>query len=271
MAMTYSMLPNEVSATYVGDKYKADSEDMFYFLSLSSLQNIANLMGDGWTAESISSGDVVLHWREQDSTESFELKSGKSIPVLKNTTLYPNLAICFTTGLNWYQHPQAYYACVLNVATGEALSTHILCLTNVDIYNLDVYSFNSKVKAIGGSTERSQEFSAIIFTEKGIITCNTMNWSGSTNNDYRIILPDGTFSDTERSEHIVSARTFFEPVFGEAFPDEVFDGIYLESRASNFLHRTVTYNGITYTVFGNNGNDSANGKPEFVVSSEILG
>lgn len=270
MAMTYSMLPNEVSTTYVGDKYRADSDNMYYFLSLSSLQNIANLMGDGWTAESISSGNVVLHWRDQDTDESFELKSGKSIPVLKNTTLYPNLAICFTTGLSWQENPQAYYACVLNVATGEALSAHILCSVNVDVYNLDVYSFNSKVKAIGGSTERSQEFSAIIFTEKGIVTCYKMNWGGSANNDYRIILPDGSFSDTKRSEHIVSARTFFEPVFGEAFPDEVFDGIYLESRASNFLHRTVTYNGITYTIFGNNGADSTNGKPEFVVSSEIL-
>jgi len=46
--MAYSMLPEEISITITEDYYEADNpESLLGFLSLSSLQDIADIMGDG--------------------------------------------------------------------------------------------------------------------------------------------------------------------------------------------------------------------------------
>ena len=271
MAMANSMLPSEVSIGYVESTYQSGSSDTFCFLDLSSLQRIVNLMGDGWTAEEIASGSSTLHWIAPNSDDSRALKSGKAIPMIKNTTLYPNLGICFPCTKSWNDHATLVTACVINLNSGVALSSHLLTAVNVDILYMDVYSFSSTVKAVGGSTERGQESSGIIFTAQGIITSRRLDTGDVW--DYRIILPDGTYSDTTVQNPInQSARTVFEPVFGEAFPDEVFDGIYLLTRCDAKTYRVVTYNGITYTVFGTNRVDwSEHSQPVFVVSSEILG
>lgn len=271
MAMANSMLPEEISIGYVESTYQSGSSDNFCFLDLSSLQRMVDLMGDGWAAEEIASGTNTLHWFDPNSTDSRALKSGKAIPMIKNTTLYPNLGICFPCTKSWYDHAQMVMACVINLATGEALSSHLLTNVNVDILYMDVYSFSSIVKAVGGSTERGQESSGIIFTAQGIVTSKRLDageiW------DYRIILPDGTYSDTTVQNPIrQSARTVFEPIFGEDFPSLVFDGIYLLTRCDVKTYRVVTYSGITYTIFGTNRVDwSDHSQPVLVVSSEILG
>lgn len=269
--MANSMLPSEIGVVYIESDYQSGSSDTFCFLNLFSLQNMVELMGDGWTAENISSDANTLHWISPNSSESLALKSGKSIPMIKNTALYPNLGICFPCVKSWYDRAQLVTACVINLATGEALSSHLLTNVNVDILFMDVYSFSATAKAVGGSTERGQESSGIIFTAQGIITSKRLD-SGDVW-DYRIILPDGTYSDTTVQNPILqSARTVFEPIFGENFANVVFDGIYLLTRCDVKTYRVVTYSGITYTIFGTNRVDWSDHKqPVFVVSSEILG
>ena len=51
MAMTSSMLPEEVSVNFVRDKYASGSSDYLQFLSLSTLESIVDLWVDDWTAE----------------------------------------------------------------------------------------------------------------------------------------------------------------------------------------------------------------------------
>lgn len=267
--MAYSMLPEEIGITITEDYYEADQpENLLGFLSLSSLQNIADIMGDSQTAENISSGDSVINFRNGGGSV-ITLASGKSIPMLRNVTLYPNLGICFSAGRNIYGVILTAFAEVINIETGDLLSTQELGLPNDEINFYDVYSFNSTTKAIEASAERGEEFSPIIFTAKGIITTELLNQGGSET--YRIILPDGTYSDTRIYSLLNnSSRSHFEPVFGEAFPAETFEGIYIEIRSSNFVHRVVNYGDITYTIFGNNPRDINNRKPQFVVSGEIL-
>lgn len=268
--MAYSMLPEEISITITEDYYEADNpESLLGFLSLSSLQDIADIMGDGQTAESVSSGENVIKFRN-GAGSVLSLASGKSIPMLRNVTLYPNLGICFNSGKNIYESILTAFAEVINIETGELLSTQELGLPNDEIRFYDIYSFNSTTKAIEASSERGVELSAIIFTAKGIITAELLKQDGSET--YRIILPDGTYSDTRIYNSLLSnsARSHFEPVFGEAFPAETFEGIYIEIRSSTFVHRVVNYGDITYTIFGNNARDINNRKPQFVVSGEIL-
>lgn len=268
--MAYSMLPEEIGITITEDYYDAAyPESLLAFISLSSLQNMADVMGDGQTAENISSGDNVINFRNTDSNAIALLASGKSIPMLRNITLYPSLGICFSSGRNIYEAILTAYAEVINIETGELLSTQELGLSNEEVNFYDIYSFNSTTKAIEASSERGVEFSSIIFTEKGIITTEFLNQSGSET--YRIILPDGTYSDTKIYSLLNnSSRSHFEPVFGEAFPAETFEGIYIEIRSSTFVHRVVNYGDITYTIFGNNARSINNRKPQFVVSGEIL-
>lgn len=271
MAMTSSMLPEEVSVNFVRDKYASGSSDYLQFLSLSTLESIVDLWGDNWTAEEVSSGANAIHWIDAGGY-SRTLASGKSIPMLKNTTLYPNLGIFFPCQRYGYD---PYYAgevnvCVVNISTGESLSRQLLSDVNVNILYMDVHRFNANTKAIGGASDRGQEHSAIIFTENGIITVDNMGLNAS--DTYRVILADGTYADTIKREMIDgAARTHFEPVYCEASPSVVFDGVYIYTRGTNRVYRIVTYDGVTYDIFGNNrvGWSDLN-IPIFVVSSEIL-
>ncbi len=267
--MAYSMLPEETSITITEDHYDAAFPDsLLAFISLSSLQNMADIMGDGQTAENVSSGDNIINFRN-GANNVVELASGKSIPMLRNVTFYPNLGICFNSDKNIYEAILTAFAEVINIETGELLSTQELGLSNEEVNFYDVYSFNSTTKAIEASSERGVEFSPIIFTAKGIITTELLNQDGSET--YRIILPDGTYSDTKIYSLLSnSSRSHFEPVFGEAFPAETFEGIYIEIRSSTFVHRVVNYGDITYAIFGNNARSINTRKPQFVVSGEIL-
>ena len=270
-AMEYSMIPESVPISYISDYICQESSSrIIVTVNLSSLQNIAELLGEGQSAENISNGNgVTIHFYDAGVT-LYSLVDGKSIATLK-CNLYPNLRFAFGFANNTSN--QIFHINIIDISTGEALQTQVLGMINKVNNYMDIYNINSKTKVFAGGTSGPSDltFTSVIFTENGIICLP--NVSGVNNcNYYRIILPNGQYADSYLQDTALGSITSFERVFYQNDPSIAFPGVYVETRGLDLVAKTLTFNTITYKIFGNNGTEwTAIKRPKFVISSEIIG
>ena len=263
--MAYSIWPESIPVSY--EVTQPDGTNNFCHLTLASIQDIADVLGDGWDAEEIGSTEnVSIQYRKGTTTGMIAV--GETLPALVNSTLYPALAFFF----NFYNtaNPQNFEVNVVNKLTGELITFCCISGINVNIERIDVYSFNSKTKAISGCEALGQNHHAIVFSENGVLLPDRVQANNGTN-DLRITRPNGDYANTYYPYTVANSPKFvIEPIFYMYNTDLEFTGLYQDTRDTNVLSKVVTYNGVTYKVFGCPPGRTDQ-RPKVVVSSEIVG
>jgi hypothetical protein len=231
------------------------------------MQDIADAFGDGWDAEEIGSTEnVTINYRRGSTTGTIAV--GETLPALVNPTLYPALAFF----LNFYNtgNPQNLEVNVININTGELITFCCISGINANVEKIDLFSLNSKTKAICGCEAINQQGSAIVFSENGIMVPDRVQGITGTN-DLRIVRPNGDYGNTYYPYTVVNSPKFvIEPIFYVFDTTLSFPGVYQVMRDSTGKSKVVTYDGVSYKVFGCNSAADYN-RPRLVISSEIVG
>lgn len=266
--MNYSIMPQTISIDMVNDTL--DGTTTIYYVPKTSLDAIAETLGDGWTTTELSNEIATSAVNFRDNNTSRVLDNEKSIPCLINPTMYPYLYFPLFYANNLQQN------LMVNVISlsGELITWDTIGMHGVAVNTIDVYSFNSKTKALCGPNENNgNNTSAIIFSENGVMCPDRVHGNSGTN-DLCIVLSN---SNGERYVTTFSAmligytRTVFEPVFCRFDASIPFDGIYVLTRGDDDYEKTIVFNNITYKIFGGAHIAARPNRPKLVVSSEIVG
>lgn len=266
--MNYSIMPQTISIDMVNDTL--DGTNTIYYVSKASLDVIAETLGDGWTTTELTNeiATSAVNFRDNNSTRV--LDNEKSIPCLVNPTMYPYLYFPLFYANNLCQNLMVNVISLSGtLITWDNIGTH-----GVAVNTIDIYSFNSKTKALCGPVENNgNNTSAIIFSENGVMCPDKVQGNNATY-DLAVVLSDSNgeyYSTTFNAMQTGYTRTVFEPVFCRFDASISFDGIYVITRGDDDSEKTVVFNNITYKIFGGPHTVSRPNRPKLVVSSEIVG
>lgn len=263
-AMAYSMLPQEVIISTTYDTL--DGTNNIYYIPLSVLENIAEVMGDGWDTDEITStSGITYQFRQGGYTRNLAID--KNLPILKHIR-YPSLYFSFICESN---ASSAINVSIINASTGSIINWCNITNVNMAITHFDVYSFNNKTKALSGASSRDQAMSAVVFAENAVVMPNQV--TGTAGAEYLgFSFPNGTYQTT-RYYNIFTSQAFttFEKLICNGDTSAVFDGLYVEMRGTDLINKYVTVNGITYKIFGQPSQSwQGTHRPKVCVSSELI-
>ncbi len=266
--MNYSIMPQTISIDRVSDTL--DGTNTIYYVPKTSLDNIAETLGDGWTTTELTNEIATSSVNFRDNNSTRVLGNEKSIPCLINPTMYPYLYFPLFYANNMGQNLMVNIISLSGtLITWDAIGAH-----GTAVNTIDVYSFNSKTKALCGPVENNgNNTSAIIFSENGVMCPDRVQGSNGTN-DLCVVLSDsnGEYYTTPFNNMLVGyTRTVFEPVFCRSDASIPFNGIYVLTRGDDDSEKTVVFNNITYKIFGGPHIATRPNRPKLVVSSEIVG